>query len=612
MQLQTLLYSNNPVNEIPFLAYKVAKDFAMFKTSYATIDECYVYWQQEQSVIRPGNIRDMQTAFSTLHDTGSMTYSEWEHAVNGMGTNKFIIWPRMNDGQAQTSIAYVTRLPKRLDGNEAGMSIVMIDIERFQNAIENISGLSEGQLLILNEENDILVSNRSVDPEVNKMLNPFLKEGHVSLDLPDRGNSKLLFVRSEISDLKYAVIIPNSVYWKKAEFVRTFAYISIIISLVSATILTWFFLRRNYSPIQELVQTLMDKKSPQDRMEWNELQLIKQAVMNTRNEKDEVVMQLQKHQQVLRSNLINRLMKGRQDTLISYEEAFESFQMKLHSDMFAVMLFMVENEDSLYAKLPGIDINEREKLIQFIIYNVLEELADKHGHIGYVTETNDMMVCLININPNSEDVTHDLNAIAAEAQEFLARYEMELTVSLSGKHSSWQGISKCYQEAIDAMEYKMVLGKQGIISYEDIVKSEDVPTGFYYPLQAEQQLINFMKAGHLEHATSNMDEIFERNFNQQIRSLALTKTLLFNVAATMLKTMNELDSQENGMMERNAKWMEEIMACDTVYGMQERLKALLQEVCEAAESKRSANVMQDREMSLRVLTAKVTEYIEQN
>ncbi|MNJ60725.1 hypothetical protein D3C77_564780 [compost metagenome] len=61
-----------------------------------------------------------------------------------------------------------------------------------------------------------------------------------------------------MSELKYALIIPSSIYWEKAEYVRKFTYISIMISLIGAAVLTWFFMRRNYSPIQELVESLND------------------------------------------------------------------------------------------------------------------------------------------------------------------------------------------------------------------------------------------------------------------------------------------------------------------------------------------------------------------
>ena len=234
------------------------------------------------------------------------------------------------------------------------------------------------------------------------------------------------------------------------------------------------------------MQSLTDRNEPAPQEDANELRFIQRAILNASSEKDRIALQLQKHQQTLRSNMIHRLLKGKLDTPVPYEEAFRSFHMTQPSQEFAVLLFMLENEESLYAKLPGIDLNERSRLIPFIIGNVVEELALQRRHAGYVAEADDMMVCLVNLAPDVPHVREELQAIASEAQQFLRRYEMELTIAISGSHSSWAGIAVAYQEAVDAMEYKMVLGKKGIIAYEDIRRdpSESSGSGYYYPLRS--------------------------------------------------------------------------------------------------------------------------------
>lgn len=608
--LQTLMYSNQPAKEAPYTAYQLVKEFRLYKTSYASIDEFYVVWKKEQSILRSGNIRDMRTAFHTIHNTGALAFETWKEKIVGAETNQFVLLPHLNAAPAESSIAYITRLPNDLNGQETGTVVVMADTRRFQEAIESISGFSDGTLLILNQNNEILMSNRPGSDE----LKPFMEGNRVQLGSSQVGKSELFYMDSSVSDLKYALIIPSSLYWEKAVYVRNFTYISIFVSLISAGVLTWFFMRRNYSPIQKLVESLTDKNAESEPADRNELRFIQKVIMNTRSEKNEIAQQLQKHQQVLRSNMINRLLKGKQDTLVPYEDAFRSFRMPLYSSHFAVILFVIENEEDLYNKLPGIDINERNKLIHLIISNVVEELSAQYQHAGYVAEVDDMMVCLVNLKADSSDWNQDLHHIAAEAQRFLDRYDMELTISISGPHTSWIGIADAYQEAVDAMEYKMVLGKKGIITYEDVrsdAMSED-PFGYYYPLQVEQQLINFIKAGDFNEACSYMNEITERNFDKPVMSLTLARCLIFNLVGTMIKAINELGENDSSTLAKYPQWIDDIIACDTVQEMQAALQNLLEEVCAHAADKRAANVSQEREDSLRNLMAQVTQYIECN
>ncbi|MFC3750002.1 helix-turn-helix domain-containing protein [Paenibacillus sp. GCM10012306] len=613
-KLQDLMYSSKTQGDAQFTVYQLVKELRMYQTSYASIDEFYVTWDQDGSVIRSGNVRDLETAFNTIHNNGVLTYEQWLDTIHQSTNNRFLLLPHLDSAKPQTSIAYLTHLPKDLNGRETGTVVVMADTARFQQAIESISGFSGGQVLVLNEENEVLLSNLPVSINQDLLLQDLPADSSQVMNIPTRdGDSELFYIQSSISKLKYVLMIPSSIYWEKAEYVRRFTYISLFLSVVSAGVLTWFFMRRNYSPIQQLVQLLTDKNSHEERRDWNELSFIQRSISKTRSEKEKIALQLESHQHVLRSNMLNRLLKGKSDHLIPYEEAFESFDIKLLSEEFAVILFMVENGESLSAQLPGIDLHEKSKLIQFIISNVVEELAAQYHHVGYVVEVDDMMVCLVNCGePESAVFKEDLKAIAAEAQRFLASYHMVLTLSIGGIHSSLTGIAEAYREAVDAMAYKMVLGKQEIITYDEIRRetTEHSQTGYYYPLQVEQQIINLIKVGDIEQVTKIIDEVTDRNFNQPIISLTLARCLIFNLAGTMVKAMNELGDGNSGMLGDNPLWLDQIIACDTILEMKAELQTLVAEVCAFAAAKLEQNVSHERAESLRDLVLKVTAHIE--
>lgn len=614
-KLQTLMYSNVTAGDDQFLAFQLVKEFRMYQTSYATIDEFYVTWDQTASILRPGNVRDMKTAWDTIHNTGTLRYEQWLDTINNAANNQFLLLPHADSADPQKSIAYIAHLPKDLNGKQTGTVVVMADMERFQKAMETISGFSGGQILILNHDNQVLLSNLpgSVNPDL--IMEQVFDRDHVAYTPAKNGESELFYMQSAVSDLKYVLLIPSRIYWEKAEYVRNFTYVSILISLFGAFVLTWFFLRRNYSPIQRLVQSLSDKHSTEERIEGNELSFIQRAISDTRSEKDRMAMQLQSHQYVLRSNMLGRLLKGKIDTLISYEEAFQSFHMELISSEFAVILFAVENNDKLSSNLPGMDMNERRKLIQFIITNVVEELVGHRHHAGYVAEVDEMMVCLVNFaDHDTPQLKEDLAWIASEAQRFLLRFHMDLTISIGGIHSSLFKVSEAYREALDAMEYKMVRGKREIITYDEIrIDSADkLQMGYYYPLQVEQQIINLIKIGDYEMASTSMSEIMERNFNKPLVSLTLARCLIFNLVGTMVKAINELGDGESRLLGDNPKWMDSIIACDTILEMQQELLSLLKEVCAFAAAKVETNQTKERAETLRELIAKVTGYIEEH
>lgn len=610
-RLQTLMYSSSYSNDAQYTAYLLSKEMQLYQTSYASVDEFYVTWSREEAVIRPGNIRDMKTAFQTIHEGGPLTYEGWKELLRYTPGNRFLLLPRTDSSNTRNTIAYMTHLAKDLSGREAGTVVVMADASRFQQAIEGISGFSGGQVLVLDQDNRVLLSNLPLSADEDDILK-LLKDKDELLEPTRHGDLELMFIRSAVSDLKYALIIPSNLYWKKAEYVRRFTYISISISAIGGVLLTWFFLRRNYSPIQAMVRSLTEKGAGGGEREGNELHFIQQAIWNARNEKEKLAVEMQAHHHILRTNMLTRLLKGKPDILVPYEEAFKTFQIRLVSDEFAVMLFVIENSESLSSKLPGVNETERRRLIQFIITNVVEELVGQHGHAGYMSEVDDMMVCLVNLDKQGGGAWKDgLRQIAAEAQQFLRRFQMDLTVSIGGAHASLSGIAEAYQEALDAMEYKMVLGKQEIIVYGDIKREPgSAPeSGYYYPLQAEQQLIHTIKLGQARQAAELMNETLERSLNRPHVSVTLARCLIFDLAGTMVKAIHEIGDKDGGMLADNPLWMENLTACDTVSEMRRELLTLLEEVCRYAAAKKEAHQSRERQEMLQELVGNVSGHI---
>jgi two-component system response regulator YesN len=611
-KLQDLFYSNLTDSDAQYTAYQVVKEYKVYQTSFTSIDEFYVTWEKEEKVLRPSNIRDYITAFDTIHNTGTMNQQKWLDTIRGTKPKSFAVLPRLDGTTAKKSLAYFTHLPAGIDGKPTGTVVVMADTERFSKAIEKIQSFSGGQVYILDEDNQVLISNSPKAPSDLIMRQITNNESGVLYDKEQSGASEIFYIRSGVSKLKYVSVIPSGLYWEKAEYVRRFTYISVLISTGGAGVLTFFFLLRNYSPIRRLVRALSTGEG-QERTEINELNFIHSAVSNTLNEKENIKLQLQRQNNMLRSNMLARLLKGKLDSPIPLTEGFDTFQIRLKSDDFAVILFFFEDNEAIYSGFPSMELYEKRRLVQFILTNVVEELTGQKNHFGYVAEVDDMLACIVNFDQECTDQrSEDLLWISSEAQQFLMQsYRMELTLSISGIHNTLAGVSQAYQEALDAMEYKMVLGKREIISYHQIQRDTLTETqlGYYYPLIVEQQLINFIKIGDFEKASVVLKDITERNFEKPLVSLTLARCLMFNLISTMIKTINELGGVEDSFLANNPQWMDKIVACDTIKEMHEELMLLLYQVCKYAAAKLESNISKERTESLRELAAEVAQYI---
>lgn len=610
VEMQSLLYSNKYLkspNDYNYDLYKISQDMKLYKTAYSQVDYFYTYLANTNMVILPSMVREGGFTYNLLHESPDFTAADWKNIVTRPDFKGFLPVNRINeDRKPNKAVAYVSTYPTT-NGEAVATNVIMIDQSRILGSIQNVELFNKGHVLILNERNEPLVTNSGV---VLTEDFPYKQMSESSgFFYYEHGGEKfeVWYMQSSRSGLKYISMIPSRLYWEKAQYVRNLTFLSILISLIGGGLLTTFFLRRNYNPVRRLVQSFSGKSPIRMGEGVNEFRFIQQAIDNT-------LSQMEQQRHLLRSHFIARLLKGRLDSQIPITESLAAFQMRFDSKRFAVLLFHVEPTGLFYERIEGMDPEEKRKLLSFIVTNVVEEFAAERNR-GYVAEVNETLVCLVNLSGEDDEASRaDLYHIAQASQQFLMKhYHLHLTVAISAIHTTYAGITRAYSDALDALEYKLVMGSNEILSYEDIHrKTNDAEVGYYYPLQVEQQLINFVKTGDYERAKLTLDEIIAHNFQRSPVSVAFARCLMLNLVSTLIKTISEIGNLQESFLVQNPKRIAKLTACETIHDMQIQMSELLKQVCDYTAAKRLQNLQQSRKHALDERMVRVTEYIEAN
>jgi two-component system, response regulator YesN len=542
-----------------------------------------------------------------MHRSPDFTYANWTAIMNRTDYRGFLPVVRLNDnGQSNKAVAYISTYPTS-SGGPVATNVIMIDQSRILGAIQNVELFNKGHVMILNDQHEPLVSNSNLTLPATFPYDQMTRSSGFFYYDQNGEKFEVWYMKSSRSGLQYISMIPSRLYWVKAQYVRNLTFVSILISLVGGGLLSTFFLRRNYNPIRRMVQSLSGKSQMRFGKGVNEFRFIQQTI-------DSTLVQMEQQRHLMRSHFIARLLKGRLDNQIPIAESLAAFHMRFDSDRFAVLLFNVEPNGLFYERIKGIDPEEKRKLLLFIVTNVVEEIAGQHNR-GYVCEVNETLACLINfVQEDEEEQRADLRRIAQASQQFLLNhYHLHLTVSISAIHPSYAGIAYAYSDALDALEYKLVMGSNEILAYEDIHSQEnDSGVGYYYPLQVEQQLINFVKIGDYEKAKQTLDEIIAHNFQRPAVSVAFARCLMLNLVSTMIKTISEIGNLQESFLVQNPKRIARLTACETIQDMQQQMSVLLKQVCEYTAVKRQQNMQHSRKNALDERMERVTEFIEHN
>ncbi len=328
-----------------------------------------------------------------------------------------------------------------------------------------------------------------------------------------------------------------------------------------------------------MVQSISNRMGITITKNYNEYNFIKESISATIDEKERIDLKFKEQNITIRSSFLSNLIKGTRDTNAPIDEVLSSFDIKFESDYFAILLFYIADFGALFEdEIYDYDYHKQIKLVYFIVTNVVEELVAKK-HYGIVTEVDGMMACLVNIHGNSvKDYKEDLNEIAVQALKHIEQdFFIKSIITISDVCSSITGITQAYNNAMETMEYRMVMENKKIIHYSEIKNPQST---YYYPLEVEQRLINFIKIGDFQNSKEIIEQIFERNFSKQLLSIGIAKCLLFDLVSTMIKTTDQLGEVGDGSFFDELNPVELLLKCETRMEMKYHMINILKKVCE--------------------------------
>ncbi|MDD9265873.1 helix-turn-helix domain-containing protein [Paenibacillus sp. GCM10023248] len=618
VNMQELLYSNKYEafpKEYLYDISQIARNLSLYKTSYPLIDSFYVYLYKDQSVILPTTVRSSAFAYQTLHMSDEFPFSAWQEIMTRPNFKGFIPMYRIgDDNKLRKSVAYVSTYA--VEHNQPlATNVIMIDQSRILGAIQNMEIFNKGHVLILNNENQVLASNSTGLLPADFPYDQLTEATNLYYTGSDGEKYEIFTIQSPMSKLKYVSIMPSTVYWQKASHIRNLTYMSMAISLLGGGILTIFFLRRNYNPVRRLVHAFSKKEAMASGQRYNEFHFIQEAVDNTLLEIADFKTIIEQQRHMVRSHFIEKLLKGKHDRHIPIFEALTAFDMKLDRNEFAVMLFVVDKHAPFFSRITHKSDEDKWKLLQFIIMNVVEELLSKR-HRGYATEIDDSVACLVNITSDEgESAKEELLRIAEETQNFLsATYDIHLTISISSVHGQIANVPQAFREALDSMAYKLVMGGREILAYDDLQANRacEPVSGYYYPMQVEQQFLYALKSGELEESQTILADIMTKNFEVRGISVSLTKCLMLCLITTMMKSISETGDMQESIFTRNPKLIDRLLNSKTLEDMHRQLNEMLAGICEYTSAKRQATMSQQRQKALQQLVEEISTFIEDN
>lgn len=553
--------------------------------------DIFIYYKNPDFIISSNNSKlSSKLFYESYYQSSKISYEEWHSQLQSR--NNLEICLRYVEGEKQT-LSLLQSFP--LNSLNPTITIEVVMSPSFFNDLFKDSAICEqGEILMFNKDKKLLTTSNNRFSAVN--LDAYTGQ-ELYYDSFEGQECVVQIFPSSSTKYIYVSVIPTSIFWEKADSIQYTIVIGLLISLILGGFLVIMLTRYNYKPITGLLGVISSKTNiVYETKRKGEIEYIDHVLNSVLHEKNTLDKKFENDSRKLRDEFLFQALRGISNSELNVVDYFAQNGFRLNSEYFCVVLLKVESCDSEI--IGDFRMQKTKDLISFIMHNVLEEFcAEKH--LGYVLHLEDhLYACLVNFSP-VPNYDQDVHMLCEKAVPFfLNSLGIQCSASIGNIYSGEAGIHKTYLEALTALEYCFIFGKNTIISYQDIYGRT-----FKYHYDAhsciEQILTCYIKGELSENPKEIINTAPERFFDETTASLEVFKCFQYDMVNLISKIANE---NCIGYLHPEDKIMESLIEADSFV----RFKELFLQLLLKLHGYYQGNLEQN------VLSSQLIRYIDQN
>ncbi len=356
--------------------------------------------------------------------------------------------------------------------------------------------------------------------------------------------------------------------------------------MILGSAIVYFYVVKNYNPIRELLQIIGSKMGVAYKNKSNELGFIKNTISETLDRQEKINEKLAAQDYIIKENFLTRLVKGKILNETSIEHTLTSYNMHFNSENFVAVIIYIEDINTT--------LNENDNYEELIkhskskIKNIAGKIINKN-YDGFVLEFDEIIVCIINVKKEHEDDTaRKMIHLFTKAKKIIEdSYGLSISVAISLIHKNYNGIAEAYEQALETIEYKTIIGSGQVMHFRDIniQKSADTHDEF---INYEMQLLNCVHSREMRSAKRVLNIIFEEYLLENDISIYLAKCRM----AALINTFHSIivKFKNESVFADISDPMNELYHCDTVNKLRNYTYKILKNIESYIESKENYEV----------------------
>lgn len=461
----------------------------------------------------------------------------------------------------------------------------------------------EGRVLSHGDKEN-LYADLSEEPYISSIL-PLEGEGRINGRI-NGVSSSIFYINSTYTGWKYVSIVPHTQISAPLLTVRNILLL-VALAMFGIAVATVIIVSKwTFKPVKKFMHSVSKKFEGIDigrsqGKRYDSFEELEGLFSDILSDREKIQRQIQESLPAVKWRLIMDILTGYRTEYEELSAHLDLINVRLNRNYFVVMVAELDNQAELLQRNPSRGL----RLYTDNLRSMAEEFANREQK-GTAIEMNNGNVVMI-MSFESADPAVNLGKAADTAKLvqscFQEYFGMTVTVGIGSPYREMSEISLSFQEAVEALKYKIVTGNGSVISTGDIpTHSEKEMYKVFSMANAISASIKSANKPEVRRLIVKMfGEVMDKSFPpHMIRQLSL-QMIVQGIRAAM-----DTGLSVDEIIEKDNRGAYEILdCCETAEQMQRYIEELFMNLMNRIIEKRQNSGNNE-------LIAKVLEYIEQN
>jgi len=600
------LLSHDNVEKVSIYPYlsNAIKELNKYKNANSSIDNIFIFFKDADMVLSDTSRYYLESFNKYVLSWQEMSTDEFKRIL--YNTHTQTILPSQTaifNNLTRRIISYIQPIPMK-DPFPKALLMITVDESSIKRSIETSLSQYEGYACVLDANNKIIMGNKSgnflFDDGKRDALLSGLKDQEADSCYITKYGFVVSSVKSQENNWKYISIIPSYTILDKVSDIQNRMTIILVSTLFLGVAIALYFVQNGYNNINTIIKAIRgfehDTTLNGYKSEWD---LINNTIVSYISKNESLQKKIYEQIPIMKNTFFSRLLKSSFTDEQSVDEMLEFLSLNIKKDRYGVFILDVDSSNNVNSSEKNEPIRE---VVQATLINIVENLVDKDCFVYALQDEAYRISVIIGVDDRSNnhslgndsslnDISYDsrldkrrldnsipnnisnisnisntsntnnisnrgLNNFEHDNYVYLVNIARKIkdvvkndlgftvTIGIGGLYNKLWLLSDSYNEACEALEYKIIMGRDAVISYDAICSRGTRKV--CYSFKQEKELINFLKMGEYEEIQKILDEIVHTIKSEPV-TIDFIKYIYFDIINTAMKAADEINIKSSNI-----------------------------------------------------------------